>query len=260
MSWWRKIKTIKQTSIERYQEGRSACWSRSKLKLWSGEEEDGALGTGFDPRPGNQALVETENAAASINCLESFGQRLSTVGGKLCLDDLEGLAKRGDFKQIESYIIDIVRRSWKAELQAVSDNLLAPRARFLYEMGFFLRGALGSGTVSSAGAIVQLCIWDVSEKGRRKRGRNDEARASTLKISVKETRIGHLWLSSTAVVFPALESLPLLGASQSHQHNPTVGALSFAFGICHRSEYPSRLKFRRYLQIRFLWYLQTASY
>lgn len=181
MSWWRKIKTIKQTSIERYQEGRSACWSRSKLKLWSGEEEDGALGTGFDPRPGNQALVETENAAASINCLESFGQRLSTVGGKLCLDDLEGLAKRGDFKQIESYIIDIVRRSWKAELQAVSDNLLAPRARFLYEMGFFLRGALGSGTVSSAGAIVQLCIWDVSEKGRRKRGRNDEARASTLK-------------------------------------------------------------------------------
>ena len=72
------------------------------LGLGGDEEQDGALGGGLDPGPGDEALVEAEGTAAGPDAAEGGGEAVAAVGGHGGLYDLEGLAEGGDLEEVEA--------------------------------------------------------------------------------------------------------------------------------------------------------------
>ena len=72
------------------------------LGLGSDEEEDSTLGGSLDPGPGDEALVEAQDAATTPDAAESGAEPVTAVGGHCGLDDLEGLAEGGDLEHVET--------------------------------------------------------------------------------------------------------------------------------------------------------------
>lgn len=72
------------------------------LGLGGNEEEHGALGGSLDPSPGNQTLVEAEDATTGPDAAQGGHEAVATVGSHGGLDDLKRLAEGGDLEHVEA--------------------------------------------------------------------------------------------------------------------------------------------------------------
>ena len=73
---------------------------RGLFDFTTGKQQDTTFGRRFNPRPGNQPLIESGDASTGHDCLERLVHRLGPVRGHLGLEHLEGLAEGRHFEHV----------------------------------------------------------------------------------------------------------------------------------------------------------------